>query len=156
MISTKYSEAAVDVLDIFEHMEEEDQKKVPKKFIDILKENASKEYVCNLDYTKRLVEMDLSLEARSILGVMYRHYWCPEEKKADFEKRVDENEIEFQRILSEKYNPDEIFKNTGSILSEEKVKADLNLEKNETSLVEVKEEGIFQKFINKILTIFKK
>ena len=57
MVNTKYSEAAVDVLDILEHMEEEDQKKVPKKFIEILKENASKEYVCNLDYSKRLVEM---------------------------------------------------------------------------------------------------
>lgn len=114
MINTKYSEAAVDVLDIFEHMEEEDQKKVPKKFIEILKENASKEYVCNLDYSKRLVEMDLSQEARGILGVMYRHYWCPEEKKAEFEKRIDENEKEFQRILREKYNPDEIFKKRGN------------------------------------------
>lgn len=153
MINTKYSEAAVDVLDIFEHMEEEDQKKVPKKFIEILKENASKEYVCNLDYSKRLVEMDLSQEARGILGVMYRHYWCPEEKKAEFEKRIDENEKEFQRILREKYNPDEIFKNTGSILSEEKIQNDLN---EETSLVEKNEESLFQKIINKVLSIFKK
>lgn len=153
MINTKYSEAAVDVLDIFEHMEEEDQKKVPKKFIEILKENASKEYVCNLDYSKRLVEMDLSQEARGILGVMYRHYWCPEEKKAEFEKRIDENEKEFQRILREKYNPDEIFKNTGSILSEEKIQNDLN---EETSLVEKNKESLFQKIINKILSIFKK
>lgn len=153
MINTKYSEAAVDVLDIFEHMEEEDQKKVPKKFIEILKENASKEYVCNLDYSKRLVEMDLSQEARGILGVMYRHYWCPEEKKAEFEKRIDENEKEFQRILREKYNPDEIFKNTGSILSEEKIQNDLN---EETSLVEKNKESLFQKIINKVLSIFKK
>lgn len=153
MVNTKYSEAAVDVLDILEHMEEEDQKKVPKKFIEILKENASKEYVCNLDYSKRLVEMDLSQEARGILGVMYRHYWCPEEKKAEFEKRIDENEKEFQRILREKYNPDEIFKNTGSILSEEKIQNDLN---EETSLVEKNKESLFQKIINKILSIFKK
>lgn len=153
MVNTKYSEAAVDVLDILEHMEEEDQKKVPKKFIEILKENASKEYVCNLDYSKRLVEMDLSHEARGILGVMYRHYWCPEEKKAYFEQRIDENEIEFQRILREKYNPDEIFKNTGNILSEEKIQKDLN---ENTAIAEIKEESVFKKFINKLLSIFKK
>ena len=153
MINTKFSEAAVDVLDILEHMEEEDLKKVPQKFIDILKENASKDYVSNLDYTNRLVEMDISEEARSILGVIYRHYWCPEEKRAYFEQRIDENEIEFQRMLREKYNPDEIFKNTGNILSEEKIQNDLN---ENTALVEVKEESAFKKFMNKLLSIFKK
>lgn len=97
MVNTKYSEAIVDVLDIFAHMEEEDQEKVPQKFIDILKENASKNYVSKLDYSKRLVEMDLSEEARSILGVMYRHYWCPEDKKADFEKELHKMKLNFKK-----------------------------------------------------------
>lgn len=152
MVNTKYSEAIVDVLDIFAHMEEEDQEKVPQKFIDILKENASKNYVSKLDYSKRLVEMDLSEEARSILGVMYRHYWCPEDKKADFEKRITQNEIEFQKIIREKYNPDEIFKNTGNIVTEEKVINDLN---EESDLVEVKKESIFKRIIENIIFMFK-
>ncbi len=152
MISTKYSEAIVDVLDILAHMEEEDQEKVPQRFIDILKENASKNYVSNLDYSKRLVEMDLSEEARSILGVMYRHYWCPEDKKADFEKRITQNEIEFQKIIRERYNPDEIFKNTGSGVCEEKIINDLN---EESDLIEAKKESIFRKIIDTIVFMFK-
>ena len=36
MLSTKYSEAAVEVLDILNHMEKEDYNKVPKKFINML------------------------------------------------------------------------------------------------------------------------
>lgn len=110
MLSEKYSEAAVDVLDILDHMIDEDVQKVPKKFISILEECASKEYVANLDYSKRLVEMNLSGEAQGILGVMYRHYWCPIEKKEEFENKITENEIEFQKALREKYNPDEILK----------------------------------------------
>lgn len=152
MISTKYSEAIVDVLDILAHMEEEDQAKVPQEFIDILKENASKNYVPNIDYSKRLFEMDLSEEARSILGVMYRHYWCPEDKKADFEKRVTQNEIEFQKIIRQKYNPDEIFKNTGNIVSEEKLINDLN---EESDLIGVKKESIFKRIIENIIFMFK-
>jgi len=154
MISAKYSEAVVDVLDILEHMEEEDIKRVPKKFIDILKENASPTYESHLDYTKRLVEMDLSDEARGILAVMYKHYWCPKEKKEAFEKRIDENEIEFQRIISEKYNVDEIFANKGSIVTEEKIINDLNEDKEE--LIEIKEESFLEKLVKKLLSLFGK
>lgn len=152
MISTKYSEAVVDVLDILEHMEEEDINRVPKKFVDILKENASPTYVSNLDYTKRLVEMDLSEEARGILAVMYRHYWCPKEKKEEFEKRITENEMEFQRIISEKYNTEEIFANKGNIVSEEKIINDLT----EEALVEVPKKTFWEKIVNKIISIFRK
>lgn len=153
MISTKYSEAVVDVLDILEHMEEEDIQRVPKKFVDILKENASPTYVSNLDYTKRLVEMDLSEEARGILAVMYRHYWCPKEKKEEFEKRITENEMEFQRIISEKYNTEEIFVNKGNIVSEEKIINDLT---EEESLVEVPEKSFWEKIVSKVISIFRK
>ncbi len=145
MVSTKYSEAIVDVLDILAHMEEEDQEKVPQKFIDVLKENASKNYIPNIDYSKRLVEMDLSEETRGILGVMFRHYWCPEEKKADFEKRITQNEINFQKIIREKYNPDGIFDNTPDIEP---------IEEN-NSLVEVKKESIFKRIIESIIFMFK-
>lgn len=146
MISTKYREAIADVLDILDHMEEEDQEKVPQKFIDILKENVAKNYVPKIDYSKRLVEMELSEEARSILGVMYRHYWCPEEKKADFEKRITQNEIEFQKAIREKYNPNGIFKNT--VREEELINENSNL-------VEVKKESIFRKIFDTIIFMFK-
>ncbi len=145
MVSTKYSEAIVDVLDIFAHMEEEDQEKVPQKFIDVLKENASKNYLPNIDYSKRLVEMELSEEARGILGVMFRHYWCTEEKKSDFEKRITQNEINFQKMIREKYNPDGIFDN---IPDSEPVEEDY-------SLVEIKKESIFKRIIEAIIFMFK-
>lgn len=144
MVSTKYSEAIVDVLDILSHMEEEDQDKVPQKFIDTLKEHASKNYVPNIDYSKRLVEMDLSEEARGILGVIYRHYWCPEEKKSDFEKRITQNEIEFQKMIREKYNPNNIFKDEEYVMQNE-----------DNSLIEVKKESIFRKIIDAIIFMFK-
>ena len=46
-------------------------------------ENASKEYICNLDYSKNLIEMDLKQETIGLLAVMYEKFWCPEEEKQD-------------------------------------------------------------------------
>lgn len=145
MVNTKYSEAIVDVLDILAHMEKEDQDKVPQKFIETLQENAAKDYEPKIDYSKRLVEMELSEEARGILGVMYRHYWCPEEKKDEFERRITQNEINFQKIIREKYNPDGIFNNTENF-------EELN---EDYSLTEVKKESIFKRIIESIIFMFK-
>lgn len=144
MISTKYSEAIVDVLDILDHMEKEDLEKILRQFIEVLKEHASKNYVPNIDYSKRLVEMDLSEEARSILGVIYRHYWCPEEKKSDFEQRITQNEIEFQKMIREKYNPNNIFKDEECMIQNQ-----------DTNLVEIKKESILKRIIDAIIFMFK-
>ena len=56
MLNQKYAEASVEVLDILNHMNENEVSKVSKKFISFLKENASKKYISNLDYSKKLNE----------------------------------------------------------------------------------------------------
>ena len=120
MLSAKYSEAAVEVLDILNHMGKEDFEKVPTKFITMLEESASKDYVCELDYSKRLIEMDLSnssyqvlaatyKETKALLGVMFRNYWCSEERREAYENKISENETKLQEELRTKYNPDNIF-----------------------------------------------
>ena len=39
------------------------------KNIDFLKKNASKEYICNLDYSKELNEMNLKEETRGLFTI---------------------------------------------------------------------------------------
>ena len=80
MLNQRYAEASVEVLDILEHMNTNDLAKVSNKFIDFLKENASKDYICNLDYSKKLNDMELKKETRGLLALMYEKYWCPEEE----------------------------------------------------------------------------
>lgn len=161
MLSAKYSEAAVEVLDILEHMEKEDYEKVPQKFINMLEESASKDYVCNLDYSKRLMEMDLREETKSLLGVIYRNYWCPEGKKAEFESKISENERKFQEELRKKYNPNNIFGDSSKSSISEENSNDGNSNSSEsnfssTKMIEYEETSILKKILNKIISIFKR
>ncbi len=161
MLSAKYSEAAVEVLDILNHMEKEDYNKVPAKFINMLEESASKDYVCELDYSKRLIEMDLSEETKALLGVMFRNYWCPEERREAYENKISENEAKLQEELRKKYNPDNIFAKSSTSSVEEISSTTSNEETSsevsqDVGMIEVEEPSIFKRILNKIISIFKR
>lgn len=146
MLNQRYAEASVEVLDILEHMNDNDLARVSNKFIEFLKENASKNYICNLDYSKKLNDMELKEETRGLLALMYEKYWCPEEEKEELQKKFYENEQKYQKELREKYNPDNIFSKKQENIIEP--------ENNKTQLIEYKE-SFFKKILNKIKAFFK-
>ena len=146
MLNQRYAEASVEVLDILEHMNDDDLARVSNKFIEFLKENASKNYICNLDYSKKLNDMELKQETRGLLALMYEKYWCPEEEKEELKKKFYENEQKYQEDLREKYNPDNIFSKKQDNIIEP--------ENKQTQLIEYKE-SVFRKILNKIRTFFK-
>ena len=117
-----------------------------RKALEFLKENASKNYICNLDYSKKLNDMELKEETRGLLALMYEKYWCPEEEKEELKKKFNENEKKYQEELREKYNPDNIF----SKKQEDIIEPD----NNQTQLIEYKE-SIFRKILNKMKKILK-
>ncbi len=150
MLNKNYAEAAVEVLDILNHMNPKDIKNVSKKFIDFMKENAAKDYVCNLDYSKKLNDMDLKEETKGLLAIMYRSYWCPKDELINLQNKFYTNEQKHQVQLREKYNPDNIFKKQN--------KENDSYKKNTENNSDIKEykESIFRKIINKIKNIFNK
>ena len=75
MISKEYREAYCEVLDILKYTRSEDVAKVSPKFIEYLKKNASKTYVPNLDHSKKVKDMDLKIETRAVLAIIYQKYW---------------------------------------------------------------------------------
>ena len=141
-----YSEAAVEVLDILDHTAEEKVKLIPQKFINYLKENASRDYTAKLDYSKPINEMNIKIETKGILGTICRNWWWNEEEKQEYARLVREEEIKHQEELREKYNPDNIFKNKNI--------NEINEQENERSIVEYKE-NIFTRFISFIKKMFK-
>ena len=145
-----YSEAAVEILDILDHTVEEKVNLIPTKFINYLKENAAKDYVAKLDYSKPINEMNIKIETKGILGTICRNWWWNEEEKQEYARLVREKEIKHQEELREKYNPDDIFRNRYKEVIEE-----TNEQENVTTMVEYKE-SIFTKVVNFIKKIFKK
>ncbi len=111
MISVKNANAMAEVIYYLKGIRQEDLNKIPKKLLQYLNENASKEYKCNFDYNKPLKELKLLDETRGIIGMICYNYWCITEKqKEQYIKKLSENEKKYQEILHELYNPDNLFK----------------------------------------------
>ncbi len=149
MVNVRNANAMSEVLHYLKGIRKVDIDKLPKKLLNFLEENASKDYKCNFDYNKPLVELDLLDETKGILGWICLNFWCEtEEEKNQFKKILNENEIRYQNELREKYNPDNIFKNP---VNSEHISVD-----NQKAIAEIKKETIFTKIKNWIRNIIKK
>lgn len=146
MVSIKNANAMAEVIYYLKGIKQEDIDKIPKKFMQYLNENASKEYKCNFDYNRPLKELNLLEETRGIIGMICYNYWCDtENQKEEYLKKLSRNEQKYQQILYEKYNPDNLFKNKVS---------QIESVENSVAMVEYKE-TIFKRFISRIKSIFK-
>ncbi len=110
MISVEYKEAISETLDILKHTKKEDVDKIPTRFMEFLKENASKTYKPKLDHTLKIDEMNLKPKTKAILAIIYEEFWCNNRERIEFNKKLRDNEIAKEKELREKYNPNKIFK----------------------------------------------
>lgn len=146
MVSYEYSVAFSETLDILNHTRKEDIEKIPIKFLDFLRNNTVKSYESKLDFNKAIIDMDLNAKTIGILSIIYKKYWCNDEEKKAFEEKLKQNEIEYQKQLSEKYNKNELFK--------DKIKKEVS-EVTVTNLpIEVKKNNFFKRLIDYIRSLF--
>ena len=122
MVNGRDANAMAEVIYYLKGIRQEDINKIPKKFLQYLNEHASKEYKCNFDYNKPLKELNLLDETRGIIGMICYNYWCVDEiQKKQYIDKLNINEIKYQEILYEKYNPDSLLKNKNEKIIEENV-----------------------------------
>lgn len=149
MVSVKDANAMAEVIYYLKGIRQEDVDKIPKKFIQFLNENASKEYICNFDYNRPLKELNILDETRGIIGMICYNYWCvTEQQKELYLNKLSQNEQQYQEILHEKYNLDNLFKNR----KQEYVEETQNIV-NEVAMVEYRGSTL-KKVINKIKYFF--
>lgn len=111
MVNERYSMAMAETLHYLKGISQEDISKIPNKFMEFIKANASKNYECKFDYSKPLRELELLNETRGLIATICLNYWCEtEEQKNCFVKHLTENEKRYQEELSKRYNMDNIFK----------------------------------------------
>lgn len=106
-----FSKACAEVLEILKNVEKEDYEKISAEFLENIENNVDKNYKSNIDIRKNFEEQDLLPETIDLLACIYRQFWCNEEERKFFDKVVNENEIKYQKELSEKYSIDKIFEN---------------------------------------------
>lgn len=87
--------------------------KIPQNLITIFQENASSVYQRHLNKNIPIEDQDISPETASLLTLISLNYWCETEQEKDELKAIlAENENLEKKELMEKYNPNNIFKNT--------------------------------------------
>lgn len=152
MIEAKYSEAAVEVLDILNYTDKEDVKKIPQSFIKFLSEIANKNYKANFNHNGPISGLNLRKQTRELLGFIYITWWCDEKDRNKFKSVIQSDNSKIEKTEKiENYNIDDIFKNKKELKSNVITQ---DIAKEETSMIEYKEENIFKKIINKILSFF--
>lgn len=146
----KYNEITFSEIDlIIDNMEDEYVNKIPNKLRKFIKENKKNNYIPNIDSNKSLEEQRLQKETKILLSILYMNYWCEnEEEKKKLLEKFAENENIKEAELKEKYNIENIYKRN--------ISKSIETEQQENSLQVYKEDGIFKKIWNKIISFFRK
>ncbi len=148
MVNVRYSNAMAELIHYLKGIKDEDINKIPKKFMNFIRENASKDYECKFDYNKPLNELNLLDETRGLIGMICYNYWCETKEQRDkYINRLNENEKNYQKYLREKYNPDNLFANGNHIISSKE-------QSKTTDMITYKKESLFSRIINKIKSLF--
>lgn len=153
---------AAETIAVLENTEVSLLAKIPNKLIELLQEKADElGKKVNLDYSKSYAEQAISEEARGILALIYRDYWCSVEEKQRFNELIEENEQKYQEELREKYNPDKIFEQTTTVKTAsnpltENYSGDIIKDEIPQNLSLIKQDELkwYQKIFNKIKSLF--
>lgn len=149
MNNSKYAKAYKEVLEIVKYFPKEEYNKIPNEKIKFFKDNMDKEYEFTINPQIDLSEQNISKEANSIIVTLFQDYYATEEQKIKIQEILKLNQQKAEIEKTEKYNPDNLFKNNENNKSEEQS------EIKETALIEYKENFFsrFKKFIIKLLHI---
>lgn len=149
----EYKIALSEVDDILTFSDETIISKIPKSFIDFIRENKDKNHITNINPYLSLEEQDLNEKTKSIMAVIYRSYIATEEEKQAFLEKDKEEFEKLEALKNEKYDPNNIFKDNNI------EKAELENKHEETSqeadITVIKEESFFRKLISKIKMFIK-
>lgn len=144
MIKTRQAYSEID--EFLGLLSEEQRNEIPKKLRDFFKEEKDQEYFKNIDKDIPIKDQNLKEETLAIIALLNLQYWCKdEEERKRLQEIYAQNEKEYQDILYEKYNPNDIFKK-----KEETTIENNNKIKEKMQMVEYKD-PVFKRIINKIL-----
>lgn len=153
MADIQYANAYTEVLDILKYISKEDYEKIPKSKIKVFEENSNKNYSFTYDENKTLDEQNVSEIAKTIIAILFRDYWATKEQRYIIIKKQQEIKDQKQKELMAKFEQNK--KISEKDLKKVNVASDLDLDIDYELLgtnmsLYKKEEGFFEKLVNKI------
>lgn len=90
----KYRKAFAEVLDVLERIDRTLVRKIPREFMEFLRQNADMTHGVIFDSSKKLKEQAISKEAKEILAMLYEDYMnktkMKEESQSNMPKSITE------------------------------------------------------------------
>lgn len=157
MADIQYANAYTEVLDILKYISKEDYEKIPKSKIKVFEENSNKNYSFTYDENKTLDEQNVSEIAKAIIAILFRDYWATKEQRYVIIKKQQEIKEQKQKELMAKFEQNKNISEKD--LKKVNVASDLDLDIDYELLgknmqLYKKEEGFFEKLVNKIKGFF--
>lgn len=149
-MKNEYRKSLYEVYVVLEHTNEKIKNRIPKKFIEFIKENMDKRHEFYLKENIGLEKQDLMLETKQILALIYRDYICSKEERKKLILQEKEKQNKKEEENEEKYNIN--FKKN----ADNKKDSIKEIKENqENSLIKIAKEKWYKRLINKILKILK-
>ena len=157
MADIQYANAYTEVLDILKYISKEDYEKIPKSKIKVFEENSNKNYSFTYDKNKTLDEQNVSEIAKAIIAILFRDYWATKKQRYIIIKKQQEIKEQKQKELMAKFEQNKNIPEKD--LKKVNVASDLDLDIDYELLgtnmqLYKKEEGFFEKLVNKIKGFF--
>ena len=157
MADIQYANAYTEVLDILKYISKEDYEKIPKSKIKVFEENSNKNYSFTYDKNKTLDEQNVSEITKVIIAILFRDYWATKEQRYVIIKKQQEIKEQKQKELMAKFEQNKNISEKD--LKKVNVASDLDLDIDYELLgtnmqLYKKEEGFFEKLVNKIKGFF--
>ena len=157
MADIQYANAYTEVLDILKYISKEDYEKIPKSKIKVFEENSNKNYNFIYDENKTLDEQNVSEITKVIIAILFRDYWATKEQRYIIIKKQQEIKDQKQKELMAKFEQNKNISEKD--LKKVDVASDLDLDIDYKSLganvqLYKREEGFFEKLVNKIKGLF--
>lgn len=147
-MTLEYKQSLTEINTILNFMEKEYINKLPNKLIKFINENMDNSYISDISANTPINEQNLKNDTKILLSLIYRNYWCSEEKKKELLGEDTYLKSEKEKEIREKYNSDNLFKN--KVLEQQNKQVEDNV-----ALMQVKE-SFFTKVINKLKSLLHK
>lgn len=151
MADIQYANAYTEVLDILKYISKEDYEKIPKSKIKVFEENSNKNYSFTYDENKTLDEQNVSEITKAIIAILFRDYWATKEQRYIIIKKQQEIKEQKQKELMAKFEQNKNISEKD--LKKVNVASDLDIDYELLGTnvqLYKKEEGFFEKLVNKI------
>lgn len=106
------AKAYKEVYEILKKVPEEDFNKIPKEVLIMLQTKMDKKYKYKISKDMDFENQQMLRETKILLAIIYRDFWATEYERDRINKKINYDVQKSEENKKEKYNPNEMFKNT--------------------------------------------